>query len=328
MKEKSLVICDDDREYVRRLGEYLSRKEESGLRVVCFTDREKLKAYLLEHKPDGVLAGENWAETEDERDIVRRFVLSETVSPDRNDDMNVYKYQAAEDIFRQLMLGMEIPGGGKVVLCAQTEICGVYAPSGWTESTRLALTLAKKLAREGPALYLGLNEFSPVSSMLGRDGGRDLSDVAYCWRRGRLNEEKLERMVIHMDGYDCIPAPLNPAELAELKEKEVKELMDTVCRIGAYRHVVIDFGGSISGRMNLFGGAGRNFVLFSGTEIGNRQQMVYEGFWKSIGAKELLARSHSVNLPSEDIRGTRRERTEEYLDELAEQLLRTDGVFG
>lgn len=326
MRERSLIICDDDREFVARLGGYVSRRENTALQVVCFSDREKMREYMTGHEVDAVLAGESWPQTEFCDGKTCWLRLAETGHRQKSDEKNravVYKYQAAEEILRQVMLGLELPGAGQTVLSAETELVGVYAPGGWTESTRLALAIARHLGRDGPAVYLGLNEFSAVTGLLGKNVGQDLSDLAYCWRRGRLEEEQLERMALHLDGYDCVPAPANPAELAELRENEVKDLIEAVCRAGGYQYAVLDFGGSISGWLGLFGAVGRNCVLFPATETGGLQQESYEAFWKSIGADEISARSICAALPLEEMRGNRRERTEEYMDELAERLLRS-----
>ena len=324
MRERSLIICDDDRDFVARLGGFVSRREEGAFRVVCFSDREKMKEYVSTHEVDAVFAGESWEKAEFCGEKKRWFRLMETANaPRENAEPFVYKYQAAEEILRQVMLGLELPGAGQPELCTETDLFGVYAPGGWTECTRLALTMAKHLGRDGPAVYLGLNEFSAVIGLLGRNTDQDLSDLAYCWRRGRLDEEQLERMVIHLEGYDCVPAPANPAELAELKESESKDLVEAVCRAGGYRYAVLDFGGSISGWLSLFGSVGKNCVLFPATETGSLQQEAYEAFWRSIGADSIAERSKGVMLPLEELRGSRRERTEEYMDELAERLLRS-----
>lgn len=324
-----MIICDDDREFVSRLGGYISRRKDAPLQIACFSEKGQLREYLAENEVDGMLIGEDWSEEFlDAR--CRRMVLTEVSG--RGDLPEgcsaVYKYQAAEDILRQVMLGLELPDGGQTVLQGETDLFGIYTPGGWSETTRLALALTRRLGRDGPAIYLGLNEFSAVGRLLGREVNQDLSDVVYCHRRGRLDETQLERMVLHLEGMDCIPAPVNPAELAELKEKDVKELVEEVCKVGGYRYAVLDFGGSIFGWLTLFGAARRNYVIFPATETGLYQQSVYEEFWRSIGAEALLKKSCSMALTPEEMRGSRREKTEEYMDELAERLLQSEDESG
>ena len=329
MKEKRLIICDDDREFISRLGGYISRRRENPLQVACFTEREALRLYLSEHEVDGVLIGERWSEEDVPLECVRRMLLTEQTGQSAAEGrIEIYKYQAAEDILRQVMLGMELPDGGQTVFRGETEIFCVYSPGGWPEITRLALALAGRLGREGPSIYLGLNEFSAVNRLIGKTAGQDMSDVVYCRRRGKMNEVQLERMVLHLEGLDCIPAPVNPAELAELTEKDIKDLVEEVCRVGGYRYAVLDLGGSIFGWLTLFGAAKQNYVIFPGTEIGLYQQSAYETFWKSIGAKALLKKSMGVILPLEEVYGGKREKTEEYINELAERLLQSKDKSG
>ena len=329
MKEKRLIICDDDIDFISRLGGYISRKRESPIRVACFTERESFRAYLSEHEVDGVLIGERWSKEDVPLECAKRMLLTERIGQSAVEGcIEIYKYQAVEDILRQVMLGLELPDGGQTVFVGETEVYSVYSPGGWPEITRLALALAKRLGRDGPAIYLGLNEFSAVNRLIGKTAGQDMSDVVYCRRRRKMNEAQLERMIIHLEGLDCIPAPINPAELAELTEKDVRELVEDVCRLGGYRYAVLDLGGSVFGWLTLFGAAKQNYVIFPGTETGQYQQSVYDSFWKSIGAEAMLKKSMGIVLPLEEVYGGKREKTEEYINELAERLLRSKDKSG
>ena len=79
MKEKRLIICDDDREFISRLGGYISRKRENPLQVSCFTEQASFKEYLSAHEADGVLIGEHWSEKDVLWDGARKMVLTDRV---------------------------------------------------------------------------------------------------------------------------------------------------------------------------------------------------------------------------------------------------------
>ena len=49
MKEKILVICDDDKTYIDRLGRYINSRKSRDLSVACFSDRDKLAEYAKEN---------------------------------------------------------------------------------------------------------------------------------------------------------------------------------------------------------------------------------------------------------------------------------------
>ena len=326
MKEKSLVICDDDKEYIDRLGRYISMREEPRLRVACFSDRELLRSYADQHHVDLFLAGSEWVDEglcEDQR---RWMILTEDEENDTRHGgyRRIRKYQAADELLIKVLQCMDVPGVGGSGEGLSSSSLGIYSPAGWTESTRLAMAMAAKKGKEGPSLYLGLNEFSPIMKLTGKCKSYDLSDVAYCWRRARLDYGSLERMISHLDGFDAIPAPVNPAELAELSGTEVETLLERICTVGGYRTMVIDFGGSISGRHGLFEHCGKNLVIFPGTETGLYQQEEFEQFWRSVGAEALLKRTECIMLPLEELRQSRKGKGEVYMDELAERLLRHD----
>ena len=328
MKERTLVICDDDKEYISRLGRYISGRSDANISVACFSDRDSFREHAQANQIDAFLAGRNWISEELGADRKRWLLLAEeraegqTVRSLGSDGYRqVYRYQAADHILDEVLRSMTLPGVGMADFPLSAEFTAVYAPAGWTEMTGLALALARHLGREGPAVYVGLNEFSPVMRLTARCKGYDMSDVAYCWRRGRLDYEQLERMTSHLDGLDCIPAPVNPAELGELSGEELEEILEAVCAVGGYVHTVVDFGGSISGRHVLFERCSRNIVLFPETETGQLQREEFQHFWETVGADGLLSHTICALLPLEELKSSRKGRSEDYLDELAKQLL-------
>lgn len=324
MKEKVLVICDDDETYIARLGRYINNRKPADLSVACFSDKSGLEEYAKNNQIDLFLAGAGWINEEICSDMRRWMELSEKRTEEEKSYRYIFRYQAADEILAKVLQSMKRPGGGAGT-AVPSVLIGLYAPAGGMESTRLAMALAEHLGREGPAVYVGLNEFSPLIRIVGKSKGYDLSDAAYCWRRGKLNYEQLERMSSHLDGFDCIPAPVNPAELAELSGQELEKLLEALCSVGGYYHAVLDFGGSISGRHTLFEACRKNFVLFPDTETGRFSQEEFEQFWETVGAGELLKKTRCVVLPQDELRVNRRGKTEEYVNELAKQLLQGDG---
>lgn len=342
MKEKHLVICDDDKEYVSRLGRYIGKNVGKRVHLACFSDREQLKRYVGETEADIFLAGKNWVSEQVCPDRRRWIILSEeeagaagdtvgnerweTIETEKDKTMLGYlrisRYQSADRILARVMKQLELPVGGRNAVGARCTLIGVYAPGGWADVCALALAMTACLAREGSVVYVGVGEFSPVLRLVEKVKGNDLSDVAYCWRRGRLTDEQLERMAIHLDGFDCIPAPINPAELAELTGQELEQLLEELCNVGGYQTVLVDFGGSISGRLTLFEACRKPFVFFPDTESGRLQQEEFVQFWKSVGADELLQRTEYGILPLEELRFAGKGKREGYVHELAERLLR------
>lgn len=331
MKEKILAICDEDREYINRLGRYITGRAEPSVRVACFSDREKFREYARGHTVDLFLAGADWVNEEICGDARRWVLLSEGDEGENSGSgeaphPSISRYQAADVILTRVLQLMELPGRQKGSVAGEASLIGVYAPAGWSESALLALALTARLGREGPAVYVGLSEFSPVMRMTDRAKGQDLSDIAYCFRRGSLTYDRLERMTVHLEGFDCIPAPANPAELAELMGAELSGLLESICSVGGYQYIVADFGGSISGRLALFESCRMNAVLFSDSEAGRMQREEFEGFWRSVGAQELLDRSELVVLSQEEQKSGWKGRTEGYVNELAERILRSKGI--
>lgn len=326
MKEKILVICDDDKTYIDRLGRYINSRKSRDLSVACFSDRDKLAEYAKENQVDLFLAGESWIDEKLCGDMRRWIELSENRTEEGHSYRCIYRYQPADEMLEKVLQTMKRPGGGGLGTAVSSALIGVYAPLGWAETTRLALAMAAHLGREGPAVYIGLNEFSPLTRIVGKSKGYDLSDAAYCWRRGKLSYEQLERMTSHLDGFDCVPAPVNPAELAELSGQELEELLEAVCSVGGYYHAVLDFGGSISGRHTLFEACGQDFVLLPDTETGRLSWEEFENFWETVGAGKLLKKTRCVFHSPEELKVNRRGKMEEYLNELAKQLLQGGGA--
>ena len=148
MKEKSLVICDNDKEYIDRLGRYISMREEPRLRVACFSDRRLLRSYVDQQHVDMFLAGSEWVDEglcEDQR---RWLILAEEENDIGNGGYRqIRKYQAADELLAKVLQCMDVPGMGGTGEALSSSRLGIYSPAGWTESTRLAMAMAALVRR-------------------------------------------------------------------------------------------------------------------------------------------------------------------------------------
>ena len=147
MQNKSrhiFAVCDVEVEYAYNFMEYLNRKRSLPFEVQAFTGPEILCEFAGKH-PIEILLISDKAVTEEVRQLKvgKLIILSEGVhNPELDQYPSVYKYQASDDIIREVMdcYGAEKAAvSGEAVFKKEAAVIGVYSPVGRTQKTSLPL---------------------------------------------------------------------------------------------------------------------------------------------------------------------------------------------
>lgn len=81
------------------------------------------------------------------------------------------------------MDGEEIPGRFKGR--GEGQLIGVYSPVHRIGKTKFALELGRELSKEGPVLYLNLEEYSGTSHYFPEETEHNLTDLLYYLRQDK-----------------------------------------------------------------------------------------------------------------------------------------------
>ena len=105
MENKSMGILDREPGYMRRLAEYISSKEGCRIRVFTFNSEEDVAAHLEKNNLDILLVGQSMAgaDIQNWEKIGQLVLLNENSRETDTDRTSVYKFQAADGVFREVM---------------------------------------------------------------------------------------------------------------------------------------------------------------------------------------------------------------------------------
>ena len=255
---KILVICDCDREYSRRLADYL-RRSECGYEVLVYTDVETFISDMEGRSVSLLLIEESFMDAlsshiiESGREInieaSRRYILLEDrEGMDRTN--TIYKYQSAAAIVGKI--GEDIEAKHRIVNDAQRQtgvkLTGVYSPVNHTLKTTFAMTLGQIMAESGQVLYINLEGYNGLYELLDIRSDRNMQDLLYEYSIDPSGlENLLPGYIVRVDGLNVLIPVRSPYELQETDPGLWLSFISSLMSLGKYDAVILDLSDSVRG---------------------------------------------------------------------------------
>lgn len=251
MYEKNLVICDREQQYAKNLLERLSGSEDMPFRLYLFHSIQELTRFAAV-KPVNILliSAEYGKEERAEITADQKFVLVKDPGyiPEE-DEKTIYRYQSADDIRENLLEGtVTVQFRKKDTAVRAAELIGIYSPIHRIGKTRFALDMGKKLAEEGPTLYLNLEEYAGGRLYFPEKTGKNLGDLLYYIRqeKGKL-AFRISTMTGQMGKLDYLEPIPYVEDFQAVTEEEWLDLLEMIQRECIYKKIILDLGDSVSG---------------------------------------------------------------------------------
>ena len=256
MRAKTLLICDKETEYARRLAEYISSRHEYTFRVHYCDDMETAQALAGKMAIDYALIDNRFPEEErKEVKADRMFALTEHPGEEAADAVPVFKYRSAPQILKQVI--STCLDDSQLTGCLQEGnrvrfIC-FYSPVGRLGRTSLALSVGKELAREDAVLYLNMCPHESGGRFEGIEAD-SLEEFVYFMRQEAPNPGlRLKNMTGNIDGMDVLLPFTMSEDLAEVESEEWEMLLDVLEQDTSYGVVILDPGESVRGLHGILG---------------------------------------------------------------------------
>ena len=297
MKKNIFAICDQEETYLLRLADYLSNRSNVPFDIQAFTSVENLMAYEKEHSIELLLI----AERTFRREVMtlrtgRTILLSEGMaSPTPGEYPSVYKYQAAGALLRDVMgIYADAPGEGAAaypVLKKETQVYAVYSPIRRCLKTSIALTLGLLLAEEKPALYVNLDPFPGLSSLLGVDFSGSLGDILYDIREEKKGLIHQINSIAHALGrLDILPGVRLPWDLCEALYEDWKKFIAVITRETAYGVLILDIGCEIDGLPDILEECDYIYMPVLKDRVSQEKLREFDSLLEKMGRHALAAR--------------------------------------
>ena len=295
-----ICILDIDPDYSYQFMERINSRRSCPFMVYAFTSGESLMEYLESQRADVVLVSPELYENPMTKKTLATFFLlmdgRERLIPEGVP--MIRKYQKADDIIRAILKEYEIltplySGEGY-----RTEIIGVFSPLHRIGKTSFSLALAQELSRTRKVLYLNLEGCSGFSEIFGQEYETDLTDLLYFSRQEpRMMLSQVVSMTQNLHGIDYIPPARVPIELTDIETNEWQTLFDTLASSGLYDYILVDFGESVKGILQLLARCTRILTptaedFFSVGKINQYQDML-----ELLDYTEIIEKSRRLIMP-------------------------------
>ena len=241
MKQGKMIILDSDWEYGKRLAEYFNISDWMPFIAEVFSDLETMENYIKDAAPDLLVVNERLLKEEFRK--IPLLVLCETLTVAEMDSPQIYKYQSAREIGREIISWYAAQAKRQTILTRQEKltIIGVYSLDKKREKNLLAWETAKYYGKRGKTLYINLEPYSAMEHYLGNFTGESLSDYLFFLRQNRGNTGiRLQGMTERRAGVDILPSARAWEDIRDIHTEEWSRLVQAVETETEYVYLIFD----------------------------------------------------------------------------------------
>ncbi len=301
MKKKVLVVCDNDREYLQQLTDYLQKREQFPFEIHAYTQPAGMVEYESGKEVELLLIAETAYTYEIENFPANQIlILGENGLTVGMGAPWIDKYQQAENIYRSIMehylqygnadeMAIDKMNGAKII--------GLYSPVKRCLQTSFALTLGQILARDYKTLYISFEHYAGWNGLLRKEGGKDLSDLlAY------LDEEEkfpyrvrvIERKIGNL-WY--IPPVYAGQNLVYVTVSEWVKLIKKIAIQAGFDYIILDLSDAIQGTFELLRLCNRIYTIVCEDKPARSKVEQYEHLLRIQEYEDVLEKTRKQQLP-------------------------------
>ncbi len=249
-----MAIFDNEENYATQFVNYLKFRNDFPFEVRNFSDIEKMHKFHMQQRIDVALIGEESVKE------VRSFLDSQIIVLSQtgvmnNEGMNfIFKYQNCDDIVKKILTLVSESNIAQDVITRpnKLKIISFFSPVKRTYQTTFALTMGQLLSKKYRTLYINLEGFSGLGSLLNKNFTKDITDLLYYLQNGRNGfRYLLSSMVEKVNDLDIIPPMMFQLDLISIKEEEWIQLLNEIERNSDYEYLLLDLSESIQGLYNI-----------------------------------------------------------------------------
>lgn len=269
LKKLRMAVCETEELYREYLVDYISRQEGEHFEVFGFAGEEEYQREEEKKPFDILLFGADFFKKA--KGISSKgscFYLSgETIPPEYEQEKALFKYQAADQMMREIHSQLGIPSvqeEEKRMFSGKKEVITVYSPWNHRMQTPFVLAAAEELAGQGrrKVLYLNFSVCGGFCRSAGIEKGMDMGDLFYLLREGEKEFLAKMRSSIYMLGnFFVIPPPENPGHYIEWKAEEMETFLELLVEKTEYEVFLLDITHFIPGFFEVLEKSSRIWIL-------------------------------------------------------------------
>ncbi len=301
MDKNILAVFDTNKEYVTKLMDYLMECRSVPLEIQGFTDKECLRSFIKNNAVDILLIPEDGMDEEIEAVTTGEIMIlsEENIAHDGKGRRAVFRYQSSENIMREVM-GYYADRPETEFISntnAGAKLTGIYSPVGRCFRTSFALALGQVLSERNKVLYVNLEDYSGFNKLLQQNFMTDLSDLLfYVGQKKRNFPCKLASMVQKIGNMDFIPPVISPLDIRSVDKETWITFFNELMRCD-YDHVVVDFGDTVDGFLDILQGCSRVFMPVREGAVSEAKVEQFEAMLRIMERENILDITEKIQIP-------------------------------
>ena len=317
MNRPLLTICDTEKDYCRRLDEYLRDHLNLSFEICSFTDAEIFKEFVKEKIPElSVLSQSVYSALLEGGSIkaVKNILVLDEANSSVNEDesqeeeknvCHISKYLPAGKIIDGILdFCVKIPGNiGNLDAergSEKVKLLGLFSPLSRCGQTAFAVKLCEELSKHGKTMLLNFDSFSMVTEIMGQDAEEDITDLPYyseC-EEGKFSVY-LERIKRNARGFDFVPPAKTATQIKEITFERIKSLTELLSEIAGYEYIVLDLSEFPDGLFDILRMCTRVFTVVGESREENYKLEQYTKVLGQNGYDDVLANTVRCLFPKD-----------------------------
>lgn len=302
---------DSNEIYARRLSGYLSKRKGLPFSIRLFTEKERFLDYIRRENPSHVLISEPDLQIVPVSYSGRCLILTEDerASP----GARIYKYQAGEQIAKQLMsfLYEGKPDDRNLFEFDRKYIIGIYSPIRRCGKSQFSMAMAQTYGEDSPTLLLCFDDSCALTEEQMNTTKDTMSDLLFCYAEMREKlPERLPRALKRLGRFDFIYPADNMEDLYQISGEDWKSFINMIAVVGGYDTVILELGQPIKGIFDILECCNTVYMPVLKDRISQEKIAQLSRKMESLGLKELFLRLKAIVIPRDEEQG------EEYFDKV------------
>lgn len=258
MKKISLVIGDQDMDYIELLANYIRNTDYSSrFDLKLFSEPEHLQSYLSSDQKTNILlvTQELLPEEKNEEQIDYVITLvdhNETAA----DPSQIFKYQSLDNLLSTIISNYYERHGKKEKKKSsetRTKIISLFSATGGTGKTTVAYNLARELSAEDyQVFYLNLELIHSTSIIFDTEGIETVAPLLYYIKTNADQLlSKIESFITidNKTGIHYLNLPVSAEEMQDISSEDLELLINSLVKLGDYHYIVVDLESSLNHRV-------------------------------------------------------------------------------
>lgn len=295
-----LGIADSNRLYLDRFTKLIERKYKNQIEIYSFSDPEAVPQAVKDNKINVLMVSQDMDISSDSiAEFCMFSYLSDSAQIDTyNGQKTICKYRRIELIYRQI-LGLYSEKLAdkvryRVTNKKRSHISLFMSVCEGAGATTAAAAFAERLADSGKkTLFLNLKQFRDTKNIFSASGEGSFTDVIFAVKSRKVNMTlKLESIVKQsVSGVYFYDTCTNPLDQTEMKESELRLLIDELSGSFGYDNIVIVSDFFFTDKLAMLLEYSSDIIIVSGDSRMSKDQLL-----QRTGAIEKLEKRKQISI--------------------------------